>query len=260
MNGPSTVENGRFAGKVALVTGAGSGIGRAVARAFAAEGAAVVVAGRRPGPLHETVARIESEGGVAAAVEADVSVPGDVARLVESVVERFDRLDIAVNNAGILGPPGPVAELGDEDWAALLATNLTGVWLCMKHEIAWMREHGGGVIVNVASNVGAHLRVPGLAAYAASKAGVSALTRAAAREYIGAGIRINAVSPGLVDTGMSLLPGETERARDARVVGFIPMGRVATTAEIASAVLWLASPESSSVVGHDLVIDGGVTA
>lgn len=260
MNDPSANEKARFAGKVAIVTGAGSGIGRAVARAFAHEGAAVVAASRRRGALRETVALIEAEGGVATAVETDVTVPDDVARLVRTAVERFGRLDVAVNNAGMLGAPGPVADMGEEDWAALLATNLTGAWLCMKHEIAWMREHGGGVIVNVASNVGAHLRVPGLAAYAASKAGVSVLTRAAARESIAAGIRINAISPGLVDTAMSVLPGETERARDARVAPLIPIGRVATTAEIADAVLWLASPESGFVVGHDLVVDGGAAA
>jgi NAD(P)-dependent dehydrogenase (short-subunit alcohol dehydrogenase family) len=260
MNGASTTEKGRFAGKVALVTGAGSGIGREIARGFAREGAAVVLAGRRPDALRETAALIEAEGGNALAVETDVSVPDDVARLVRTTAERFDRLDVAVNNAGILGAPGPLADLDEKDWATVIATNLTGLWLCMKHEIAWMREHGGGVIINIASNVGAHVRVPGLGAYAASKAGVSALTRAAAREYIGAGIRINAVSPGLVDTTMSLLPGETESERAARVGPLIPLGRVATTTEIADAVLWLASPASSFVVGHDLVIDGGVTA
>ncbi len=138
--------------------------------------------------------------------------------------------------------------------------NLTGVFLAMKHQIAYMRDNGGGVIVNTASNLGAHMRVPFLGAYAASKAAVSALSRAAAKEYIGAGIRINAISPGPIDTPMSLRPGETEAGRAERVRHALPIGRVGTLAEAASAVLWLASPEAGFAVGHDLVIDGGASA
>lgn len=142
---------------------------------------------------------------------------------------------------------------------AVIQTNLTGLWLCMKHEIALMQTHGGGAIVNMAANIGAHMTIPYLGAYTASKAAVSALTRVAALEHIQDGIRINAVSPGLVDTEMSLLPGETRAQRDERIKGAIPLGRVADPAEVANAVLWLASDEASFVVGHDLVIDGAAS-
>jgi NAD(P)-dependent dehydrogenase (short-subunit alcohol dehydrogenase family) len=250
----------RFTHKVALVTGGGSGIGRAVAVAFGREAAAVVVAGRRAEPLEHTAALIEAEGGVADAVVADVSVAGDVERLMDTVVSRYGRLDIASNNAGVLGAPAPVADLEEATWSEVLAINLTGLWLSMKQEIRQMRAAGGGAIVNTASNVGAHMRVPGLGTYTATKAAVSALTRTAALENIRAGVRINAISPGPADTDMSRLPGETDEERDARMNDALPIGRVASVDEVAAAVLWLASPESSFVVGHDLVIDGGATA
>lgn len=142
----------------------------------------------------------------------------------------------------------------------MIGTNLTGTWLCMKHEIAHMRAHGGGAIVNMASNIGAHGRIPGMAAYAASKAAVSVLTRTAARDHVRDGVRINAVSPGPTDTEMSLRPGETDADRAARLETAIPLGRVGATAEVAAAVLWLASAEAGFTVGHDLVVDGGATA
>lgn len=249
----------RFTGKVALVTGGGSGIGQATALAFAREGATVVVAGRTAEPLERTVKLIEDEGGRASAVVADVSSSEDVARLVTTTLERHGGLHVAFNNAGIL-EAGPLADMDEAAWDRQLAVNVTGVFLCMRYEIAHMRANGGGVIVNTASNLGAHMRLPFLGAYAASKAAVSALTRAAAKEYIGAGIRINAISPGPIETPMSLRPGETDADRAERLKDALPIGRAGTLAEAADAVLWLASPEAGFTVGHDLVIDGGATA
>jgi NAD(P)-dependent dehydrogenase (short-subunit alcohol dehydrogenase family) len=249
----------RFIDQVALVTGGGSGIGRATAQALAAEGATVVVAGRTGEPLEEVVEAIAQRGGDASAVAADVTAPEDVQRLIATTVERHARLDVAVNNAGIL-EAGPLAEMPHDAWQRLIATNLTGTFLCMKHEIRHMRQHGGGAIVNVASTIGAHVRIPTLAAYAASKAAVSALTAGAARECIADGIRINAISPGPSDTPMSLQPGETTPQRDARLRTALPIGRVGALDEIASAVLFAASPQAAFIVGHDLVVDGGASA
>ncbi len=247
----------RFAGNVVLVTGGSSGIGRETARAFAADGATVVVAGRDEQRLAATVKEI---GGDASAVTVDVTDSGDVARMVETVVARHGGLHVAVNNAGILGSPAPAADLDEDGFGAVLATNVTGTWLCVKHEVAHMRAHGGGAIVNIASNIGAHGRLPNMAAYAASKAAVSALTRTAARDHIADRVRINAVSPGATDTDMSRRPGETDADRAERLKGAIPLGRVGATAEVAAAVLWLASDEAAFTVGHDLVVDGGATA
>ncbi|WP_206503310.1 SDR family NAD(P)-dependent oxidoreductase [Streptomyces chrestomyceticus] len=250
----------RFTGKTVLVTGGGTGIGRAVALAFAGEGANVVVAGRTEGPLEETVALVTAVGGRAAAVTADVTRGADVAALVAEVVRRFGGLDVAVNNVGVFVPPAPTADIPEEDWRRALDTNLTGTFLSMKHEIGHMRAHGGGAIVNIASNLGASLRRPGISAYVAAKAAVSALTRNAALDHIEDGIRINAVSPGKVDTPMSTLPGETADQKAERMRREVPAGRSAATAEIAAAVLHLASDAAAFTVGAELVVDGGVTA
>ncbi|KAA6213028.1 glucose 1-dehydrogenase [Streptomyces albofaciens JCM 4342] len=250
----------RFTGKTVLVTGGGTGIGRAVALAFAAEGANVVVAGRGEEPLKETVALVEAAGGRAAAVTGDVTRGADVAALVEETVRRFGGLHVAVNNVGVFVPPAPTADIPEEDWRRALDTNLTGTFLSMKYEIAHMRAHGGGAIVNIASNLGASLRRPGISAYVAAKAAVSALTRNAALDHIKDGIRINAVSPGKVDTPMSTLPGETAEQKAERMRREVPAGRSAATAEIAAAVLYLSSDEAAFTVGAELVVDGGVTA
>ncbi|MEU5867826.1 SDR family oxidoreductase [Nonomuraea sp. NPDC047529] len=249
-----------FEGKVVVVTGATGVVGRAAALAYARKGASVLAAGRDTGRLGEVVKEIEAEGGRAAGFTVDVTDSASVAAMVEAAVTRYGGLDMALNAAGVFGMLAPVADYDEDTWDTVLAVNLKGVFLSMKHEIAYMREHGGGTIVNVASNLGAHWRLPGAAAYAASKAAVSHLTRTAARDHIADGVRVNAVSPGPIDSPMSMRPGETRAERDERMRDALPIGRVATPEEIAAAALWLSSPESSFVVGQDHVIDGGATA
>ncbi|MEU1882828.1 SDR family oxidoreductase [Streptosporangium sp. NPDC020072] len=255
----------RFHDKVVLVTGGGSGIGRAVALGFAREGAQVVVSGRGREALEQTVklanadADADADGGRIAALTADVTDSASVAALVGEIVGRYGRLDVAVNNAGVLAT-GKVADQPEDDFARVLDVNLTGVFLSMKHEIPAMVAGGGGVIVNFSSQIGAHKRLPGFGAYAASKAAVTALTRTAALEYIGQGVRINAFSPGSHDTSMSMRPGETEADRAERVKDQIPAGRVGSLDEATGTVLWLASADAGYVVGADIVADGGSTA
>ncbi|WP_165367943.1 SDR family NAD(P)-dependent oxidoreductase [Phytoactinopolyspora endophytica] len=247
-----------FDGRTALVTGGGSGIGRGIARAFARAGATVVVAGRSQDALEQTAKLIEQDGGRGLAVPADVTDDDNVRHLIAVTVERFGKLDVAVNNAGVLAA-GPIAELSNDDWARMLEVNVTGVFLSMKHEIAAMRAAGGGSIINIGSNLGAHTQAPGVGAYGATKAAVSALSKAAALEHARDGIRINVVSPGPVDTPMSLLPGETSAQRAERFATQIPVGRIGSLDEIASTVLWAASDGAGYLVGHDLVVDGGAS-
>ncbi|MGW7256252.1 SDR family NAD(P)-dependent oxidoreductase [Streptomyces sp. NPDC054834] len=248
----------RFTGRTALVTGAGSGIGRAVALAFSAEGAEVVVAGRRREPLDETVRLIEDRGGKALAVPADVSRAEDAEALVRAAVERFGSLDIAVNNAGVFRGGQPLADLPEADWREQLDVNVTGVFLALRAEIRRMRtQPSGGAIVNISSTFGAHSSPAGAAAYSATKAAVTALSRAAAVDHIRDGVRVNVVSPGATATPMSLRPGETEADRAVRARATLPLGRISATEEVAAAVLHLASDAAASTVGTDLVVDGG---
>ncbi|GAA5048740.1 NAD(P)-dependent dehydrogenase (short-subunit alcohol dehydrogenase family) [Thermocatellispora tengchongensis] len=247
----------RFTGKTVLISGASAGIGRALALGFAAEGATVIAAARGEDALKETVRLIEAEGGRAEARTVDVADSASVAALISGIVAAHGRLDIAVNNAGVL-TLGRVEELPEAEWERMFRINTTGVFHAMKHQIAAMRAGGrGGVIINMSSSVGEHIRVPGMAAYGASKAAVTALSRTAALECIGDGIRINSVSPGPHDTTMSMRPGETEADRAERMRTQLPIGRVGTLDEITGSVLWLASPAAGFAVGLDLVLDGG---
>jgi NAD(P)-dependent dehydrogenase (short-subunit alcohol dehydrogenase family) len=250
----------RFTDKVVLVTGAGSGIGRSTAYQFAMEGATVVVSGRRPDPLMETVALIAEDGGKAEAIAADVTCEDDVAGLVETIVSRHGGLHAACNNAGVLGSGKSCDGYALEQWRHIVDTNLQGVWLSMKHEIAHMRGDFGGAIVNVASVagvVGYYQSAP----YTASKHGVVGLTRAAAIDHATEGIRVNAVCPGPILTPML---AEARAARgegaDDYYLSHIPMGRLGRPEEVANAVVWLASVESAYVTGQALAVDGGWTA
>jgi NAD(P)-dependent dehydrogenase (short-subunit alcohol dehydrogenase family) len=251
---------GRCTDKVVLVTGAGSGIGRAAACRFAAEGATVVVAGRRLEPLAETVALIESEGGKAQAFQVDVTSEDEVARLVDTIVIRNGSLDAACNNAGIPGSGRPSHGYDLEQFRRVVDTNLQGVWLSMKHEIAHMRANSGGAIVNVASIagiVGYYHSAP----YTAAKHGVVGLTRAAAIDHATEGIRVNAVCPGPIATPM-LIEAKAARGPEADdfYLSHIPMGRLGRPEEVANAVVWLASAEAAYVTGQTLAVDGGWTA
>jgi NAD(P)-dependent dehydrogenase (short-subunit alcohol dehydrogenase family) len=248
----------RFTGKVAFVTGAGAGIGRATALAFAAEGASVAVAGLPEDDVRETARLIEQDGGHALALTCDVTHEHGVKTALDRTVEAFGRLDLAFNNAGVEQSQTPTAELSTEEWARIIDTDLTGVFLCMKHEIPLMTGQGGA-IVNTSSGAGV-IGIAGQAGYAAAKWGVIGLTKSAALEYVDAGIRINAVCPGIIDTPMmDRVTGGTDEGRDA-MIGQEPVGRMGRPEEIASAVLWLCSDPGGFTVGHAFVVDGGQTA
>jgi NAD(P)-dependent dehydrogenase (short-subunit alcohol dehydrogenase family) len=249
---------GQFAGRVAFITGAGSGIGRATALAFAAQGAAVAVSDVAEKDLHETARLIEDQGGQALPVLCDVARSDDVAAAVAAAVRQFGRLDFAFNNAGVEQPPAPLHEISDEQWDRLIDINLRGVFHGMKHEIPAMLATGGGAIVNTSSGAGV-IGIAGQSAYAASKHAVIGLTKAAALDYAAAGVRVNAVCPGIIETPMmDRFSGGTEEGRQ-RVIGQEPVGRMGRPEEIASAVLWLCSDLGAFTVGHALVVDGGQT-
>jgi NAD(P)-dependent dehydrogenase (short-subunit alcohol dehydrogenase family) len=247
---------GLVEGKVALVTGAGSGIGHGSALAFAREGARVVVADLDAETGEQTAAAIRAQGGEAAFIGGDVSREADVREVVRFAVERFGRLDCAHNNAGITGQPAQIQDLDLEVWSRLLAVNLTGVFLCLKHEIALMRERGEGSIVNTSSGAGL-VASPGLAHYCASKHGILGLTKTAALENVRAGIRINAVCPGSVDTPPLRAFMDSSPQAAKIVLSSQPGGRLGMPDEIAEAVVWLCSERASFVTGESLVVDGG---
>ncbi|SNS80326.1 NAD(P)-dependent dehydrogenase, short-chain alcohol dehydrogenase family [Sphingomonas laterariae] len=248
-----------FTGKVALVTGAGGGIGRATAEALAAAGASVVVGDVSAKGGEETVALIAAKGGKASFVRCDVSQEADVAAIVDHAVSTYGQLDIAVNNAGVDPEVAPAAQWKLEDFDRIHAINTRGVFLCMKAEIAAMQKAGGGAIINVGSfaSVSGVVNKP---AYTASKHAVLGLTRAAALQYGREGIRINAVCPGGVKTAILVDNVGTSAEAEAAVAAAHPIGRAGESQDIAEAILWLASPASGFVLGHGLVIDGGLSA
>ncbi|KQP88649.1 SDR family NAD(P)-dependent oxidoreductase [Methylorubrum extorquens] len=244
---------GRFNGKVAFITGAASGIGRAAAIAFAREGAQVAITDRTEEALERLRAEIEGNGGAVIAIRCDVSLPEDVAAAVARTVERFGRLDCAFNNAGVENKAAPVHEIALDEWDRILDINLRGTFVCMKHEIAQMLRQGGGVVVNTSSGAGIR-GVAGGASYAASKHALIGLTKSAALDYAKANIRVNAVLPGNIETPMMerFTGGDIQKAIDLE-----PVGRLGKPEEIAEAVLWMCSDLGAFVTGASISVDGG---
>ena len=251
--------NSSFENKVALVTGAASGMGLATAKAFAEAGAAVALADVNGAAVHSAAEELMAAGHKAIGIRCNVADEPEVAAMVEQTVSTFGRLDAAFNNAGIQSPAVEIADVSGDVFDRINAINLRGVWSCMKYELLQMREQGSGAIVNC-SSLGGLVGVPGRAAYHAAKHGVLGLTKSAALEYAARGIRINAVCPGIINTPMvaGMLVGEEEVMKE--MMKDVPIGRLGRADEIAAAVLWLCGPGASFVIGHALAVDGGYTA
>lgn len=250
---------GLVEGKVALVTGAGSGIGRASAQVFAREGAKVVVADIVEDGARETVKMIHNSGGEATFVKCDVSKAADVKAMVKAAVDTYGTLNCAHNNAGIEGSMVPLVEYPEEVWDRLLGINLKGEFLCMQFEIPEMLKAGGGAIVNTASIAGL-IGFSGLGAYTASKFGVNGITKVAALDYAKSGIRVNSVCPGVIQTPMIERLVAEQPSVEAQFTQGTPMGRLGKPEEIAEAVVWLCSDRASFVTGHNMVVDGAFSA
>ncbi len=249
-----------FEGKVALITGGSSGIGRATAIAFAKKGAKIVIASRREKESEETVAMIKEIGSEAIFVKTDITKATEVENLVNQTINTYNRLDYAFNNAGTEGILGPSIEQTEENWNQVINTNLKGVWLSMKYQIPQMLKNGVGAIVNNASTFGL-VGFPNVSIYCASKHGVIGLTKAVALEQATAGIRINSVCPGMIQTDMvDRFFGESDESEGkVKMLAAHPIGRIGKPEEIANAVVWLCSDAASFITGHSLTIDGGYT-
>ena len=245
--------------RVVMITGAGSGIGRESALLFASEGAKVVVSDINMEAGEQTVELVKQAGGEATFIRCDVSKGPQVEALVQGTVNTYGRLDAAFNNAGIEGMQASSADMPANEFDKIIAVNLKGVYLCMKYQIPAMLKGGGGAIVNTASVAGL-VGFPGLGAYVASKHGVIGLTKTAALEYAKAGIRVNCVCPGLIDTPMVGRLGGTDPAMVAALTATEPVGRLGRPSEIGEAAVWLCSDHASFVTGHSMVVDGGLVA
>ncbi|MBP2547936.1 NAD(P)-dependent dehydrogenase (short-subunit alcohol dehydrogenase family) [Neorhizobium galegae] len=248
----------RLNNKVAIVTGASSGIGRATAKLFAAEGAKVIVGARRQAELDSLVAEIAAEGGEAIAVAGDVRAEDYHQRLVATALERYGKLDIAFNNAGTLGEAGPTTGVSEQGFADTLAINLTASFLAAKHQAAAMEKNGAGSMIFTSTFVGYSYSFPGVAAYSASKSGLIGLTQALAAEFGSRHIRVNAILPGAVDTDMYREMNDTPE-KQAFITALHALKRVATADEIAKSVLYLASDDASFVTGTASLVDGGTS-
>jgi len=255
----ATPTNLSFEGKVALVTGAAQGIGLATAQAFAAAGAAVVMADVNEAAARSAAEQLLAAGHKAMAVRCDVADEAQVKAMLDKAVSTFGRLDAAFNNAGVQTPPVETADSSGDEFDRTIAINLRGVWSCMKYELRQMRAQGSGAIVNC-SSLGGLVGLPGRAIYHASKHGVIGLTKSAALEYATRGIRINAVCPGTIETPMvaAMLASQPDAMKE--IMRDQPIGRLGRAEEIADAVIWLCSPRASFVIGHALAVDGGYTA